>query len=864
MPKIPTVVQKIFGDKMSYRNKKFRRCPAFLHGLRSDERLCCGGLTIVEMIIALAIMTIIFAAVLPQFRVIQNGWDSKRVNSELIQNGRILIDHINRNLSKAVQITAVSQSYDTGGYINFANYDGDVSRYDISSANNYVEFGAPGSLSCLAGPAGLLQFTCYDACDLNTPITDVNLIRIVKVDATIIDSESSGRDKTFTTWVYLRTNANAGCGIAGCWKLDEASGLTAADSSGSGHDGTLINMAGDEWTGGVINRGLAFDGTNDGVDCGNNNGLNLDAGSWGGWVRLDEPKKWAERIIFKENSGGTGICELFDWNGFKAEVVVGGLRYRASSPSSTNTKQWYHVFATYDEETLRLYVDGQEVASNASPSGTIDDNAGPLGLGTAVTDATFAPFYGMIDDVRVYNRALSADEVAELANTLRYRDIREYKTGYYLTSVYITTPPSNVGDLLITAVATDGDTTLSLVPVNAGWTLISLDDYDGAVTLGVWYKIVGSSEPSYHPFTWSGSRQAYGWMMRFTGHNPVKPINAHSVGGESSITPTSPAVTTTVNNCLILRLGAFDDDDVVTTPEPGNPGLLDHTAITMDKSADSNMPNEYGGFSEAKLDTDGISITIPKPDDTAAGDFLLAAVATDGATYDSLAPSLPATGWSTITTLPGGSPPTAVTLRAWHRTAGASEPNDYSFSWAGGEQAYGWIVRLVGTNLRYGAWASPIYSNTPRIDPPCGPSYVGPTGVGNVITVRLGAFDGDAINIDVPGLADHNDITMDRSNTGDGSISGGSGYMEHTGNGPASNFWLTVSEAYWTASPCIAPTNCYTNTCSGGAGYIRQAMAGNSGTSNFALDRENEAAMLTIAIAPAAGDDYCCGGQLQP
>ena len=73
-------------------------------------------MTILEVVIAMTIITIIFAAVVPQFRAIYNSWDSKQANAEVLQNGRVLIDHINRNLSKAVKITAVSGSAETDGH----------------------------------------------------------------------------------------------------------------------------------------------------------------------------------------------------------------------------------------------------------------------------------------------------------------------------------------------------------------------------------------------------------------------------------------------------------------------------------------------------------------------------------------------------------------------------------------------------------------------------------------------------------------------------------------------------------------------------------------------------------------------------
>jgi type II secretory pathway pseudopilin PulG len=164
------------------------------------------AMTMVEILLAMAIMLIILAALLPQFRVIQNSWDSKVGASEALQNGRLLIDHLNRNLSKAVRITAVSGPSDTNGYIEFLDNDANNVRYDIG-ANNYVEFGPVGSLSELAGPVNKLQFICYGAVDLSTPITDVNAIRCVKVETTLTNPAKLAQDMNFSTKAYIRTNA---------------------------------------------------------------------------------------------------------------------------------------------------------------------------------------------------------------------------------------------------------------------------------------------------------------------------------------------------------------------------------------------------------------------------------------------------------------------------------------------------------------------------------------------------------------------------------------------------------------------------------------------------------------------------------
>ena len=183
------------AKKMNNRNSKIR--------LRR-------ALTLLELVLAMVMITIVFAAVLPQFSAISHNWDIKQGAAEALQNGRVLMDHITRNLSMAKRITSVSDSAVTSGYIQFVDYNDFNDRYDVAASDSYVEYGAVGSLSDLAGPVNSFKFTCYDAnITLLSPVTDVNFIRLVKVDATVIDSASNGQNKTFTTWVYLRTGANA-------------------------------------------------------------------------------------------------------------------------------------------------------------------------------------------------------------------------------------------------------------------------------------------------------------------------------------------------------------------------------------------------------------------------------------------------------------------------------------------------------------------------------------------------------------------------------------------------------------------------------------------------------------------------------
>jgi len=159
------------------------------------------------------------------------------------------------------------------------------------------------------------------------------------------------------------------------------------------------------------------------------------------------------------------------------------------------------------------------------------------------------------------------------------------------TNVSVDKPAGTAaGDLLIATLVTDGSKSGSMSPP-AGWTVIDLAQQSSAVTYGVWWKLAGASEPASYTWSWGGGgEKVYGTIMRFTGHDPATPIDVTATAGGSSSVPSSPAVTTTVADAMILRLGGFDDDDITVDA----PGLTGHTAITMDKSSQGNGTSSSG------------------------------------------------------------------------------------------------------------------------------------------------------------------------------------------------------------------------------------------------------------------------------
>ncbi len=789
MPKISTIALKKRGDKMFYRNREFRSRPA---------------LTILEIIIALAITTIIFAAVLPQFRVIKNGWDNRQASAEVIQNGRVLIDHISRNLSKAVKITDVSESTETDGFIEFQDNDGNNFRYDINSTTSYVEFGLIGALADLAGPVNDLQFTCYDACDLDTALdittADINDIRYVEVQTTLINSLSSGRDITFTAAAYLRTNdeeASDECdpNLVAWWKLDETSGLDANDSTTNSNDGTLRNMAGTEWTDGIVGGALNFDGSNDYVAIQNlyYDGSNYAEVTVTAWIRTsdgtnqiiasyDRNEYW--RLEINGSGGGTG---QIGW-----DVRTSGGQVDYGSSTTVDDGQWHHVAGVFDNGTLIIYIDGEPEDNPDTSGGStfgrgVRTRYGFLGVGSEATsfDGNKGPnnyFNGDMDDVRIYDRALDANEIAQLAETLKFVDFNEAKVGSDNTSITIPTPDTNEGDLLIAAVATDGDTSLTLSPpAGEGWVGI-VYDYSNQVTLGAWYKLADASESSSHQFYWTGSEKAYGWIMHFTGHDPTNPINAYSTYGESSGTPTSPTVTTTVNNCIILRLGAFDNDDITE----GDTGLTGHTTITMTDSGSSGATLfsdgfESGGFGQwTRSSGSSWDITTAQ---SHSGTYSAHANRYD---YYIISDPMDTSSYSEFT------------IEFWYRLW-RTEGNDallYLYDGSNYDLYYDFGTAAEGQWLQY----QPVITDAQYLH-------------SNFRIAFVAVMDNNPENIWV------DDVSVTVPGTG---------------------------------------------MVSGGAGYLKQSAAGSSGAVDFALTASSASQMITIAIAPADNSSGDCGGTIYP
>lgn len=196
-------------------------------------------------------------------------------------------------------------------------------------------------------------------------------------------------------------------GLVAWWPLADSSG-GVPDLSGNGNDGSISGV-----TQGVAGKGgltgHSFNGSSDFISVSHSSELNPDYITVSAWIRPNTIGSFDR--IFAKDSSGQAYQFLLDSGGLGFRVWVSGSARGNLSFGTVQTNEWTHVAGTYDGSDVKGYIDGTEFQLDTA-TGPMDDDNGTLYIGQR--DVGSSLFDGVMSDLRIYNRALSASEIQTL------------------------------------------------------------------------------------------------------------------------------------------------------------------------------------------------------------------------------------------------------------------------------------------------------------------------------------------------------------------------------------------------------------------------------------------------------------------
>ena len=217
---------------------------------------------------------------------------------------------------------------------------------------------------------------------------------------------------------YLTKGLPFSDGLVGLWHFDEGSGTTAFDSSGNNNYGTIYGAGciPDQWGG----QALSFDGVDDYVDCGNDASLDIttaitiEAWVYPGSAGLNNYGRITDKY--------PAPCLLVGPNGqLRWFGNIGGTSVdKEVCANCVSWNSWHHLALTYNMDeatpTIRGYVDGELKGIITGYSGPLSISSVHLAIGNSLDGAAYylkRAFNGLIDEVRIYDYALSADTIGD-------------------------------------------------------------------------------------------------------------------------------------------------------------------------------------------------------------------------------------------------------------------------------------------------------------------------------------------------------------------------------------------------------------------------------------------------------------------
>lgn len=192
-------------------------------------------------------------------------------------------------------------------------------------------------------------------------------------------------------------------GLVAHWAFDETSGTTPADSSGNGNDGT-VDSGTPIWEPALIDNGVSN------AEFGRTNptGLSTTEVTASAWVKITTNFDFNDIINFNWSSGTGGYAMYSTASGaIEFGVMDGGSQRMARVFNAVEVGKWMHWVGVYDGTDIKLYIDGTLVDTTSGYPGITLQTSGDFWFADANG-------YTILDDVRVYDRALTDQEIMQL------------------------------------------------------------------------------------------------------------------------------------------------------------------------------------------------------------------------------------------------------------------------------------------------------------------------------------------------------------------------------------------------------------------------------------------------------------------
>jgi hypothetical protein len=302
-------------------------------------------------------------------------------------------------------------------------------RIERTSDEGYIMVGGTRSFGAGDGDAWLIRLAglVHDVALTSVTPSKTVVGQGYSLNINVTATNQGDYTETFNvTEYYNLTGYTQPSGLVGCWKFDEGSSTTAYDSSGYNNDGILTN--GPAWVNGKYGKALSFDGADDYVQVPHSSTLNSPNFTIEAWIYLNaDIGNTQKRIVSKQETFSRSYSFDLFGNGYSGSTgnqlvlsIGNGAEWvNFMSDTKLSIKTWYHVVGTHEGTTSKIYINGQLDKSGTTTTQTTDNPAVlTIGCTKQTGDAPTFFFNGIIDEVRIYNRTLSQQEI--VADMMHY------------------------------------------------------------------------------------------------------------------------------------------------------------------------------------------------------------------------------------------------------------------------------------------------------------------------------------------------------------------------------------------------------------------------------------------------------------